>query len=291
VIRPILTGVAFGQLPLRQTRLPDGLTFHHVEAGVGRPLVFVHGVLGDWRAWEPQWVPFSQHFRAISYSRRLSVPNQGNAFEPNHSAMVEAEDLLALLAAWGAPSAVLVGSSYGAFTALAAAVRSPGSVSALVLVEPPMLRWADLSEEGRQIKARFDAEIRQPAVEAFQRGEDARGVLLLTEGIVGPSMMATLPPTVIARRLENAAAMKALVLSSDEFPMIEPAAIRALPMPTLLLAGENTPLIHDVVFRALTGVMTQAEHARIAGAGHAAARDNPAEFNRLVLDFLARNGL
>ena len=27
------------------------LEFHYVEAGRGQPLVFVHGVLGDWRTW------------------------------------------------------------------------------------------------------------------------------------------------------------------------------------------------------------------------------------------------
>lgn len=281
----------FAQLPLRQTRLPDGLVFHHVEAGQGLPLVFVHGVLGDWRAWEPQWAPFSQRFRSIAYSRRLSVPNRGNPHGPDHSALHEAQDLLGLLSAWQAAPAVLVGSSYGAFTALAAAVHAPASVRALVLVEPPMMRWADFTAGGRAVWSRFDREIRQPALEAFRSGDDRLGVMLLTEGIVGPSMMSTMAPAVLARRLENAAAMKAVVLSSDEFPMIEPDAVRALRMPVLLLTGEHTPPIHAVVFRTLCSVMTQAEQAQVPGAGHAVSRDRPDRFNRLVLDFLARHGL
>ena len=38
------------QEPLRCTHI-DGLRFHFVEAGQGPPLVFLHGVLGDWRTW------------------------------------------------------------------------------------------------------------------------------------------------------------------------------------------------------------------------------------------------
>jgi pimeloyl-ACP methyl ester carboxylesterase len=44
--------------------------------------------------------------------------------------------------------------------------------------------------------------------------------------------------------------------------------------------------IHDVIYRALCGVMTQAEQRRIPGCGHGAHRDNPAAFNETVLAFL-----
>jgi pimeloyl-ACP methyl ester carboxylesterase len=62
-------------------------------------------------------------------------------------------------------------------------------------------------------------------------------------------------------------------------------------MPVALMAGARTPPIHDVVFRQLCQAMPQAEVSRIPDAGHGAARDNPAVFNRLALDFLRRHGL
>ena len=274
-----------------QCRRVGGLEFHFVEAGQGAPLVFVHGVLGDWRTWAPQWPAFTPHFRCISYSRRYSVPNHNPQPSPDHSALIEAEDLAALLRSWGAAPAVLVGSSYGAYTALALAVREPDLVRALVLLEPPMLRWAEFSAAGRAVREAFDRDVRLPARAAFERGDDASGVLLLTGGIVGQDIAARLPPEALARRMENARSIRMLTLSSDEFPMIEPRAVRALQMPVALMAGQDTPAIHDVVFRELCAAMPQAEISRIPAAGHGAARDNPAEFNRVALDFLRRHPL
>lgn len=281
---------ALEQAELRRTAIGE-LVFHHVEAGQGPPLVLVHGVLGDWRTWAPQWPAFTPHFRTISYSRRYSVPNGNTQPSPDHSALIEAEDLGALMHAWQADPAVLVGSSYGAFTALALAVKQPQRVRALVLLEPPMLHWADFTAEGRRIREHFDITARGPARMAFARGDDATGVMLLTGGIVGADTAARLPPEAMARRLENALSMRRLALSSDEFPLIAPEQVAALPMPVLLMAGAQTLPIHDVVFRTLGRAMPQAEVVRIPDAGHGAARDNPAAFNAAVLDFLARHGL
>ena len=274
-----------------QRSMVGDLEFHHVEAGHGTPVVFLHGVLGDWRTWAPQWPAFTPHGRAISYSRRYSAPNRNPQASPDHSALVEAQDLAALLPLWGAMPAVLVGSSYGAFTALALAVDRPELVQALVLLEPPMLRWAERSAEGRAARAAFERDVRLPARAAFERGDDATGVRLLTGGIVGAEAAAQMPPDGLQRRMENARSIRMLTLSSDEFPLIEPQAVRGLRMPVALMAGAQTPLIHDTVFRNLCAEMPQAEVSRIAHAGHGAARDNPDAFNRQALAFLRRHGL
>lgn len=276
---------AIESLPLQRTAVGE-LCFHHVEQGDGTPLVFVHGVLGDWRTWAPQWPAFVPHFRCISYSRRYSVPNGNTQPSPDHSALLEAEDLHALLRVWRAEPAILVGSSYGAFTALALALAHPEQVRALVLLEPPMLAWADRWPGGSAVRDAFERDIREPARRAFAAGDDAVGVQLLTGGIVGAQALVQMAPEAMARRLENSLSIKRLALSTDEFPMLDPAHVQALRCPTLLLAGDRTPAIHDVVFRALCAAMPQAEQDRIPNAGHGAARDNPEAFNRRVLRFL-----
>ncbi len=196
-----------------------------------------------------------------------------------------------MLQVWDAAPAILVGSSYGAYTALALAIARPECVRALVLLEPPMLRWADFSAEGRAARVAFERDVRLPARAAFECGDDERGVLLLTGGITGAEAAARIAPDALRRRLENALAIRMLTLSSDEFPLLTPQDVASISVPTLLMAGAQTPLIHDTVFRNLCAVMTQAEVHRIPAAGHSAARDNPTAFNRLTLDFLTRQGL
>ena len=278
-------------LTLKRTVLNNGLVFHHAEAGVGMPVVFLHGVLGDWRTWAPQWADFVPHFRCISYSRRYSVPNCNRMDSPDHSALAEAEDLEALLAHWQAAPAVLVGASYGAYTALALAAHRPELVRALVLVEPPVMRLADGSTEGRAIRGDFDKRIRLPARQAFEAGDDARAVWLLTEGILGGTDLSQQSTTAMGQRLENAESLRRVTLSSDEFPALDMERLSNLEVPVLLLSGEHTPPIHDVVFRALTQALPRAESRKVPSAGHGVARDQPATFNSLSLEFLARHGL
>lgn len=278
-------------LALQRTVLDNGLVFHHVEAGDGVPLVFLHGVLGDWRTWAPQWAAFVPHLRCISYSRRYSVPNSNRVASPEHSALAEADDLEALLTRWRAAPAVLVGASYGAYAALALAARRPKQVRALVLVEPPLMRLADATAEGRAVRSDFDQRIRLPARQAFEAGDDARAVWLLTEGILGGTDLGQQSTAAMGRRLENAESLRRVTLSSDEFPALDMTRLAALEVPVLLLSGERTPPIHDVVFRALVQALPHAESHKVPGAGHGVARDQPGAFNALVLDFLVRHGL
>ena len=81
-------------------------------------------------------------------------------------------------------------------------------------------------------------------------------------------------------------AMRMLALSSNEFPLIAPAQLAALPMPVLLMRGQNTPAIHAETFANVCAAMPQARRETIEGAGHGTSGDNPARFNALVLDFL-----
>lgn len=268
-------------------RLHSGVELHHVDAGRGQAVVFVHGVLGDWRSWAAQWPAFVVGHRCVSYSRRHSVPNRNDAMaRPDHSALVDAEDLCGLIDALGLAPVILVGSSYGGFVALAMACRHPERVAAVVAVEPAMLRYAAHSPAGREALAAFERTVRLPARDAFLRGDDRRGVALMTAGIHGDGSPA-LAGLFFQRRLENAGAMRIQALSSDEFPLLAPAQLSTLPMPVLLVSGRNTPAIHAETFRGVCAAMPQAQVLRVANAGHAVAAEQPAAFNAGVLNFLS----
>lgn len=271
-------------------QLPGGVELHHVTAGAGRPLVFVHGAMGDWRTWAPQWEAFVPRYRCTSYSRRYSHPNRNTMPSPDHSALLEAEDLRGLLDALGIDQVVLVSSSYGAFTALALAVAHPGRVAGIVAVEPAMLCYADFSDDGRREHARFRQAVIEPANAAFRRGDDEEAIAIMTRGINGATS-AGHHGAGLERRMQNLRAMRMLALSSNEFPLLAPAALAALTMPVLLLSGEDTAAIHAHTFANVCGAMPQARVERVPGAGHSVSRDQPERFNTLALAFLAAAGL
>lgn len=265
--------------------LASGIVLNHVRAGTGPALIFIHGAMGDWRSWVQQWDTFTRHFDCIAYSRRYSHPNPNALDSRQHNALVDAEDLEGLMEALGIARAILVGSSYGGFTALAMAVRAPDRVRAIAAVEAPMMRYALRSKTGAPIAEAFLETSALPAREAFERGENLKGVQLLTGGIVGKDP-AEIPAPVLARRMQNVRAARSLSLSDDEFPYIEPDALAALPMPVLLMSGAETAPVHAAIFAAVTKAMPQARRRIVEGSGHSVSQQQPEAFNREVLDFL-----
>src|SRR5260370_2620528 len=60
-------------MPIRTVNVGQ-VNLAYVEAGRGEPVVFVHGIPTDYRAWNGQLEPFSSKYHMIAYSRRLAQP-------------------------------------------------------------------------------------------------------------------------------------------------------------------------------------------------------------------------
>src|SRR6266576_2684345 len=106
----------------------------YIEQGSGDAVVFVHGSLNDRRSWGQQLEEFSKRYRAIAYTRRHHFGSEERtAADGGPSVSAAAEDLIAVIEELGAAPAHIVGSSYGAFTALIAATKRPDVVRSLVL--------------------------------------------------------------------------------------------------------------------------------------------------------------
>lgn len=269
----------------KAVNLPCGVHLNYVRAGAGPVVIFIHGAMGDYRTAAPQWLAFTARFDCISYSRRYSFPNNNPMTVRDHNALVDAADLEGLMDALGIERAILVGSSYGGFTALAMAVRAPDRVAALVSVEAPMMRYAESSETGAEIVRAFKAAAADPARDAFERGDDELGVRVLTGGIVGAAPE-EVPTEVMIRRMVNVEAAKSLALSDDEFPLLDPAALAALTMPVLLMSGKDTAPVHAAIFRAVRAAMPQAKALVIEGSGHSVSQQAAHRFNAEVFAFL-----
>jgi pimeloyl-ACP methyl ester carboxylesterase len=112
---------------------------HFREAGEGEPIVFVHGLVGDFTHFE--------HVarRLVDSGRRvigIDLPGCGASHKrrERHDLNGYARDVLTLLDELDVPSAVLAGHSAGGAIVTEAALRAPGRVSKLVLFSSAGLR-------------------------------------------------------------------------------------------------------------------------------------------------------
>ena len=119
----------------------SGAAVSYDRYGRGPALVLVHGAFSDHVTnWEFVKPLFEKHFTVHAIARRDR--GETDATE-GHSLEDEASDVAAVIQSIGEP-AFLLGHSYGAHTALAAAAKVPHRVSKLVLYEPA---WPHVLEE------------------------------------------------------------------------------------------------------------------------------------------------
>jgi pimeloyl-ACP methyl ester carboxylesterase len=268
----------------------QGVELHYTERGEGVPIVLLHGGMGDYQSWGPQLEAFSRFHRVISYSRRYNYPNRNPLTTKDHSALVEAQDLAALLARLELGPVHLVGQSYGAFTALALAMDHPQMVRSMVLAEPPVLQWTRGLPDGDSLYSEFMGRVMAPARDAFVRGDAEQAMRALTDGISGTVKFDSLPPAARADRMRNSRAMEALAISTDPFPNLPKERARQLRVPVLIVTGENTIAIHKRVNEELSRLLPNVEMTVIPAAGHVSHRENPQAFNEAVLKFLTDSG-
>jgi pimeloyl-ACP methyl ester carboxylesterase len=293
--RPLLAQDA-GSGASPRTVSVNGVELHYVEQGQGRAVVFVHGGLEDYRAWQPKMRAFSERYRTIAYSRRYNYPNARIAPRPDYSASVDADDLAALIRTLNLAPAHVVGVSYGAYGALLLAHRHPELVRSLVLSEAPVLRWLPDLEGGRTLFADFMSKLWDPTVRAFREGDEA-GVKAAIDGFgeLGYSgtdqkmTFAGLPPEIRAVILANAAEWRALAQSKDTFPDLPRSAVRRIKAPTLLLSGQRSLALHAAIDREMEKLLPRHERVVIANATHEMWSEYPAECGAAALAFLARH--
>jgi non-heme chloroperoxidase len=269
----------------------NGAELTYIEQGSGDAVVFVHGALGDYRSWGMQVAVFAQRYRVIAYSRCLHWPNAWP--ESGHECAIEvhAADLIALINTLDLGSPFIVGSSYGALTALTMAATHPARARALVLGEPPLLPWLNATPEGAALYQAFQTNAWIPAREAFREGNPALGVKRFMNGVLGEGGFERMPEAAVARMMDNAPEFGVELETPPEvnFPHLTCAQVEKIASPVLLLTGEHSPQMFIEITDALERCLANVERVEIPDASHAMHGGNPEAYNQTVLEYLARH--
>src|SRR5712692_1465239 len=273
----------------------------YVEAGIGEPVVFVHGIPTDYRAWNGQIEPFSSKYHVVAYSRRLAQPNQNSMDYEKSTIENNSADLVGLIEELGISPVHLVGHSYGGFASLYCALTNPQLIRTLTLIEPAVstVLLKNLKSKSEFLgllfahpsiaisAAKFQRGSLDPSLKAYREGDFDAALKLNLDGIMNRhGAFEHLPEPVRVMTKENERTVGELLAEVPVFGREEASRISA---PTLLVHGTESPKVLHAIVERLGRVIPNSEVSTVSGAAHFPHFEKPDAFNELVLGFLSKH--
>jgi pimeloyl-ACP methyl ester carboxylesterase len=262
---------------------------YRIMGDTGAPVVFVHGTLKDLREWSGQDNVFAQTHRVLVYSRRYHPPNPQVDDAQPYSLKLHVEDLAALLLTLDIAPAHVVGSSYGAYTALELARKHPELVRSLVLADAPIFPLLSHGEAADSLGGVFYNNALDPARRAFAAGDSVAGIRAFYDGVSGGrGRFDNLPAAGRADLLAHAFEMRREMLANrrDYWPPISCAELGRVTTPVLLVTGDRSPAVFQHITDELARCLQNDTTVIIPRAGHPPHAGNPSYYNQVVLRFI-----
>jgi non-heme chloroperoxidase len=288
---------------MAETASINGTELAYIEHGQGQPVVFVHGGVGDYRAWDLQMPAFAATFRTIALSCRGAWPNR--RLEPDEEITLDTfvDDLVSFIKELNLGRVHLVGhSSPGGFGGLLLAHRYPDLLRSLVLLEPPAfpLLGVNIPPTRSQVLRllarnprvgigfiKFGARGVGPAMKAFNRGDDEGGLRVFMAAVAGKKRVAAIPEAMFQSFVGNVGPFKAQLRAG--FPHFGVDDAKSIRIPTLLVSGTETAAPLTAVTDRLEEILPDVARLNIAGASHNMFNSHPTEFNAGVIEFIGQH--
>jgi pimeloyl-ACP methyl ester carboxylesterase len=258
----------------------NGAKIYYEETGQGYPLVFIHAGVADRRMWDEQVAFFADHYRII----RFDLRGFGKT-SPVPGSFSYRDDLSGLLACLGVERACLIGCSMGGMTAMDLTLEHPEAVEALVMVGSAP--WG------------LDLDVPAPTkfaeAEAAEERQDWERLIELSAQIWydgegrGPQDVDPVKREFVKQMQRDALPYRSMP-QGQPIPMKPSAAERLdeLHVPLLIICGtHDTPYI----VAASEYMRQHVAHAKkvMLDSAHLPGMDRPAQFNRILRDFLAEH--
>jgi pimeloyl-ACP methyl ester carboxylesterase len=260
--------------------LVSGIHIYYEVYGQGEPILLIMGLGGSALGWQSQIPTLSQHLLVIAHDNRDAGRSDKIATEYAMADM--ADDAAGLLDHLGIGSTHVYGVSMGGMISQEFALRHPERVRCLVLgcTSPCLLAMPPSEKAIRDITEAEELPVR----EAFERTawmgySDAYFTKHKDDLWLRAQAEAALTPPLEAWRRQYAAVAK-----FDARERVE--QIRA---PTLVMAGDDDPLVPPENSRFLAERISGAQLALFPGGRHAFNVEFEEESNSAVLEFVRRH--
>ena len=257
------------------TRVND-IQIAYTDAGIGRPVVLIHGYPFNRSLWNDQLAALSSSYRVIAPDLRgfgESDPAPGTA-----TMNVMAEDVALLLNHLGIARATIAGLSMGGYVALAFYKQLPSRVRALVLADT---RAHGDTEEGKQTRA-------QQAEKALNEGmagiADAMLPKLLTPETVSkrPEVVKRVRDMMVKTKPEGAAAALHGMAERED----QTSLLAKITVPALIMVGAEDAITPVADSEKMHAAIPGSRLVVIENAGHVSNVERTEQFNDALLSFL-----
>lgn len=256
---------------------------HAREAGVGRPIVLLHGITANNAVWDPVLSALAADGHVISISQRghgLSAapdPDEGG-----YAANDYAEDLIAVAEHFGG-EAVVIGHSLGARNALVAGAMRPDLFAAVIGIDfTPFIETEVLDQLASRVAGGDQLFESRETVERYLSGRYPR-----------------LPADAIRRRAEHGyrrvetglvplADARALARTAAGLRESLAEAVSEISVPTVLVRGEESALVSPAAFARTAALRPDLERTVVPGADHYVPEEQPEAVVAIARMMLAR---
>ena len=258
-----------------KTKIADG-ELHHESTGSGAPLIFVSGLNGLARYWQPQIGVFAERFRVIAYDQRGT--GESDRLQRTFSVDGFAADLVGLMDALGIESAHIVGLSTGGAIGQTLAVTQPQRVNRLVMCST----WTHCDPWFRRL---FEARRAM-----YQTAGSALHAMFHPLWLYPPDYVNAHDGEIDEERKRSAGSAPPVEISVGRIDALmkfdRRAGLRNIRSPTLIIASDNDYITPSYYAKTLVESIPGAQLEIVQGGGHSISKTRTDAFNRLVLSFL-----
>jgi pimeloyl-ACP methyl ester carboxylesterase len=256
-----------------------GRRIYYERQGGGPAVLFLHGAGSNAATWWQQLPAFRIRHTCITMDIRCF----GRSVAPVQEFALDnfVADAIAILDREEVERAALVGQSLGGFVGLKLCLDHSDRVAAFAAcdsslgIDHPTL--LDIFASRRITQRAVNVEQRSLG-SWFLENHPEKAQLYAQINHFNPS----------AHSISSSDWGEALAALFQPGNMLPVQALRGLTCPTLLLVGKEDPIVPVSVMREVKELIDGSELAVLDDAGHSAYFEQPTEFNRVLLDFIAR---
>ena len=252
----------------KQVELANGLHLSYAEQGAnsGTPLILLPGIADSWRIFEPLLAELPESVHAYALSQR----GHGDSDKPatGYHTRDFVEDLRLFMDSLQIQKAIIVGASSGGFAARSFGAMHPERTAGLILLGSPATLAA---------RPNLFAELKDPIDPGF--------VKIFSESVLSRPASAEALASLIAENLK-APAHVWVETGNGLFEEPFPGELAKIQAPTLIVWGEEDPIITKADQLALAEAIKGSKLIAYPGSGHMLYWEEPALIARDIIAYI-----